>query len=411
MTGRLSGGSVDPNTLGICCGLALAAGAGVWVSGKRRVLAGLAIALDVTGLVLSGSRSGLLLAAGSLLLLFLLRRGARTARAAVLAAAAGAVLVLAAFLLSASPGSLGGRFLSTFDSSHTLATRVSARPTLWRAAWRLFRENPLQGGGMGSFQWRLPDLLSADGARSPMRDNPGSAYFQALAETGLLGFLLLLLFAFLLARDALRRLLRAEGEAVEEACALAVLAFLGVLAVGSHWLAADIGLLFFLVASVAARAPEAAAAFPRRAWLAAAVVLYAVAGTVSAASTGRVEETFRFGHRLGLYPAEVGPGGSYQWTRQNFAFWLEPNERLRFALAHFSPVGLPVEIVARSEGRVLYRRSLAPGGVVVLVLNGGAARPGVIRFSLSRSFVPRRLGIPGGDARQLGLRAIFLDAP
>jgi len=411
MTGRLSGGSVDPNTLGLCCGLALAAGAGVWVAGKRRALAGLAIALDVAGLVLSGSRSGLLLAAGSLLLFFLLRRGARTARAAVLAAAAGAVFLLALLLLSASPGSLGGRLVSTFDSSHALATRISARPILWRAAWRLFRENPLHGGGMGAFQWRLPDLLAVERAHSPMRDNPGSAYFQALAETGLIGLLLLLVFAFLLARDAVRRLVRHDGEPVEEASALAVLAFLGVLVVGSHWLAADAGLLFFLVASVAARAPEGAAPFPRRAWLAAAVGLYAVAGTASAISTGRVAETFRYGPRLGLYPAEVGEGGPYQWTRQNFAFWLSPHERFRFALANFSPVGLPVEIVALSEGRAIYRRSLPPGGVVVLRVEGGATRPAELRFALSRSFVPRRLGVPGGDARQLGLRAVFLDTP
>ena len=405
MTGRLSGGAVDPNSLGLLCAMALVLGVACW--GRKGPLPGIAaVALFGTGLLLSGSRSGLLVAAGSLLLLPAARRTTPSGRALGLVAAAVAVLLLAGLLLSGSPGTLGGRLAATFDPSRSIGSRVSARPLLWSAAWRLFREHPLEGGGMGVFSWELPDLLKAQGARLPMRDNPGSAYFQALAETGILGLAITLLFAAALARDAVRRL--ASGEGVAVAAALAALSFLGALVVGSHWLAADTGLFFFLIASVAALPAEPGRSWPSRPWLRAGVSIYAAAALYAALSTARPEDAFRFGPRIGFYPPETGPGGGFRWTRQNFALWLEPGERRRLALADFSPVGRPVEIRARHRGRLLYRRTLDPGKAVVLDLSGGS-RPSALSFHLSRSFVPRRLGIPGSDARELGLRAIFLE--
>lgn len=408
ITGRLSGGAVDPNSLGLLCAMALVLATGAWGVKGRRLPALAAVLLFGTGLLLSGSRSGLLVAAGSLLLLPIARRRTPFARALGLAAAAAAVLLLAGLLLSASPGTLGGRLAATFDPSRSLGSRVSARPLLWGAAWRLFRDHPVQGGGMGVFSWKLPDLLRAQGARLPMRDNPGSAYFQALAETGILGLALTLFFAAALARDAVRRLARGGGDGASAAAALGTLSFLGALVVGSHWLAADTGLFFFLTASIAALPAEPGRSFPPRPWLRAGVLLYAAAALVAALSTARAEEAFRYGPQIGFYPPETGPGGEFRWTRRNFALRLAPGERCRLALAHFSPEGKPVEIRARDRGRLLYRRTLQPGKAVVLDLSGGASRAAPLCFALSRSFVPRRLGIPGSDARQLGLRAVFL---
>ena len=407
ITGRLSGGAVDPNSLGLLCAMALVLAVACW--GRKGPLPAIAgVALFGTGLLLSGSRSGLLVAAGSLLLLPVARRATPSARALGLVAAALAVLLLAGLLLSSSPGTLGGRLAATFDPSRSIGSRVSARPVLWSAAARLFREHPLEGGGMGVFSWELPDLLKAMGARLPMRDNPGSAYVQALAETGILGLAITLLFAAALARDAVRRLASGAADAVAAAGALASLSFLGALLVGSHWLAADTGLFFFLMACVAALPAEPGKSWPPRTWLRAGVSIYAAAALYAALSTARPQDAFRYGPRIGFYPREPGPGGGFQWTRQNFALWLEPGERRRLALAHFSPVGQPVEIQARHRGRLLYRRSLDPGKALVLDLAGGS-RPSAVCFRLSRSFVPSRLGIPGLDTRELGLRAVFLE--
>jgi hypothetical protein len=269
---------------------------------------------------------------------------------------------------------------------------------------------------MGVFTWRLPDLLRADGVRWKMRDNPGSAYFQALAETGLLGLAVTLVFAAALAREAIRRVERERDDPVASACALASFAFLGALAVGSHWLAPDAGLLFFLAASVATPSapPRAVPASGGRSWLAAAVVLYGVAALVSAASTAREAEAFRYAPRLGLYPPEAG--GGFRWTQRRFALRPEPGERIRFALANFSPLGRPVEVRASAGGTLLWRGTVAPGATVNLRVAGAPGRTearspagAAIVFTLSHSFVPKALGIPGGDARELGLRAVFHD--
>ena len=259
---------------------------------------------------------------------------------------------------------------------------------------------------MGVFTWRLPDLLAEDGIHWKMRDNPGSAYFQALAETGAVGLLVTLLFLAALARDAARRVASGIGDAAGDACALGVLAFTGVLAVGSHWLAPDTGLFFFLAAAVAS-VPRAARPFPPRPWLWAAAAVYAAGALWAGAATASPEAAFRYGDRLGFYPEERGPGGRFQWTRKNFALEMPPRRRVRLALGNFTPLGRPVDLVARSGGRVLYRRTLAAGEIVPLRVSGGGKRA-VVTFSASHAFVPRSLGIRGGDRRQLALQAVFL---
>jgi len=409
MTGRLSGASSDPNSLGLLCGLALLAGGAVWSRGGTAKIGGaLAVLVFGTGLILSGSRSGLLVAAASPLLYAVTRRASGGLRVAGLFAGAALLLLLVLAVFRAHPGTLGARITSTFDSGRTVVNRASARPILWNTAWRVFREHPIAGAGIGVFGWELPDLVPK-GIRLPFRDNPGSAYFQALAETGLVGLAVTLLFLAALVGNGLKRLARPDGDPTAIAASLAVLAFVGALAVGSHWLSADIGLFFFLLAAISSEPLEAGLASAKRAaGLAAAVALYGIAAGVSALSTARPEETFRYDSRIGFYPPEGNPIQPFRWTRQRFAVEIPPGGRERFALANFSPVGLPVGVMARSGKRVLLRTRVAPGGSTVLEVRGSRSRPAVVLFALSRSFVPKRLGIPGGDPRQLGLQAVFL---
>jgi O-antigen ligase len=401
MTGRSSGASVDPNALGLLCALALVAALSALASGGRKALALLALPA-AAGLYLSGSRSGIGAAAvGGALLLVLPGVTARR-RVLILAAilAAGAAALL---LAPRRDGSAVERLRRLADPAISAEDRSSSRTLLWDAALRMFRREPVAGGGLGAFAWELPNLLTETGRSLPLRDNPGNAYLQSLAETGLVGFLVTLGVCLALAREAW---LAACG--TDSACRGAgagVLAFLGALATGSHWFAPDVALYFFLLAAVCARtrtSPASARAVRLRVLL---VAVYVVAAGAAFVRTRSPEEAFRYRPGLGFHAKETGRGGPFWWTQRRFAIRLEAGRSMALGLAHFTPEGRPVTLTAESGGRTVFERQLAPGDGVRLRLSAGAA-PRVVRFTLSRAFVPKRLGL-SGDPRQLGLVAVF----
>ena len=407
MTGRLSGGAVDPNALGLLCGLALVVSAArLMSSGPRRGAAAVAAVVLAAGLILSGSRSGLVAAALGFLVLFF--APGFPARARVLLGAVGAALLLAIALLlvgGGSRGSVASRLAVFFDPSLSVEYRASARPILWESAVRLFGKDPVAGAGLGAFSWQLPNLLHEQGRALPMRDNPGNAYLQALAETGAVGFLLTLWLAAVLAREAWAAR-RRIADPLEAGAGAALLAFLVVLLTGSHWFASDVVFLFFLIAAVATReavqAPVRGAALVRRLL----VAVYAAAALWGAAATLRPDEVFRYRQGVGFHARETGPGGPFYWTQRRFAIRLTPGETMRLGLAHFTPEGRGIELTAESGGRSLYRRALEPGQAIGLRLIGDPADPRILRFTVSRAFIPKRLGL-SGDRRELGIMAVF----
>jgi hypothetical protein len=282
---------------------------------------------------------------------------------------------------------------------------------LWDSALRLFARRPVEGAGLGAFSWLLPDVLAEQGRSLPVRDNPGSAYLQALAETGAIGFLLTVALAAGLARFTFSAPDGAGG---------AVTAFLIALVVGSHWLAPDVSLAFFLLASAAAASVRPRAMRPsgndsderapygrgRWRWRAALVAIYAAAAFLASVATLQADVAFRHRQGIGFHEKEVGPGGPFYWTQRRFAISLAPGQDLRLTLAHYTPEGRPVELTAESGGRRVYTRTFVPGQAVALRLNGSPSESRVIRFTLSRAFVPKRLGL-SSDRRELGLVAVF----
>jgi O-antigen ligase len=412
LTGRIAGASADPNSLGLLCALALVlVAAGLLRAGSRGRFAPVAAVFLVGGLLLSGSRAGfLLLLLGGLILLLAGGLASRARLAALVLLAAG-VLGIGIFLLRGSAGTLGSRLAQSFDPNLPIEYRVSQRPLFWRAAGRLFLRHPVEGAGMGVFAWQFPDLLKEENRRFPMRDNPGSAYVQALAETGAAGLLLTAFFVVSLGALALRRA-RARDVSVAGS-AVASAAFLAALAVGSHWFAPDVSLLFFLLASiVAGPAPAIAPDYPKpeeTPWLTRSlsivVLLYAVAAGTAVLATARPEEAFRHAPRIGFHDEEVGPGGRFRWTRRKFALWVEPGQTRRILLAHFSPSPRPVDVDVKLEDRKVFRRALKAGESATLLLNGSPLRPRAFLFEVSRAFVPRRLGL-SEDRRELALLSI-----
>jgi hypothetical protein len=239
-----------------------------------------------------------------------------------------------------------------------------------------------------------------------MRDNPGSAYLQALAETGAVGFALTLVFAVVLARQALAR--RRDPDSFGAAAGL--LAVLLAFVVGSHWLAPEVSLLFFLLAALVAIPAEARErrATRRTAALVAVVGIYAAASLVAVFRTVDPAETFRYSRLIGFHQSEKGPGGSFRWTRRRFAIRVRGEAPEQLSLANYSPEGKPVGLSVRASDlsdRVLYRRSVRPGEAVSLALWSGG-RPRAFLFELDRAFVPKRL-TGSEDRRELGLLAVL----
>ncbi len=402
LTGRLEGGAVDPNSLGLLCALGLlAAVASAVRTPARRSPAPVALSvLLAAGLLLSGSRSGFAVAAGSLALL--LFAPAFSARARVAAGAALVVLAAGAagVALSAGRGSAGARVAQTFDPSLPLEFRVSARPVLWRAAGRLFLHHPVAGAGMGAFSWELPDLLAEEGRSLSSRDNPGSGYVQALAETGAFGFLVTAAAVFALAAQAWRSARDPAAEPKVAASGISVVVFIAALAAGSHWLAPDVALFFFLLAAVSAAPARAEPGNLARRLGIAAMLAYGGAALFAVARTGSSAEAFRYAPRIGFHSLETGPGGPFRWTRRRFAVFVPARQTLRIGLANFGPSGQPVAFEARSGRRTL-SGALPPGGVTAIRITT-AGVPAAVRFSLDRSFVPKGMGL-SSDRRSLGL--------
>jgi hypothetical protein len=190
-------------------------------------------------------------------------------------------------------------------------------------------------------------------------------------------------------------------------CGAAVIGFFVALAAGSHWFAPDVALAFFLFAAFVARsAPDGVAALWSSRLRRAAVVLYAVAACVPALSTLSPEEAFRYRQGMGFHGREEGPGGPFYWTERRFAIRLSPGETMRMNLAHYTPEGRTVELTAEADGKNVLRRTLVPGQGLALRLSAGPRGARVVRFSLSRAFVPRRLGL-SADRRELGMVAVF----
>lgn len=272
---------------------------------------------------------------------------------------------------------------------------------------------------MGAFSWNLPDLTAGQ-SRLAMHDNPGSAYVQALAETGLAGGFLTALFVVSLGVAGLKRAREANG--LPAGAGAAAVAFLAVLAVGSHWFAPDISLFSFLLAAVVAGPASGGnsdsdvatveisggswsgrSAIAKGNFLAA--IVYALAAAAAIAGTARAEETFRYAPRIGFHDKEMGPGGPFRWTRRKFALRVAPGGTSRIILAHYSPSREPVDLDAKVSGQTVFRKTLKAGEAIRLRLNGSPAGPRVFLFAVSRAFVPKRLGL-SQDRRELGLLSV-----
>ena len=149
--------------------------------------------LCAVSLVFTGSRSGAISLAAALVVMVLVagpgRRG--TALVASGLAAAAAVVLFITF----APDDIKDRIAQTTPGQ---VPATESRLTIWQVGWRMFEENPVRGVGVGNFQTSSIHYLLQPGALSRTDEvivDPKDAhniYLMALAETGLVGTVILL---------------------------------------------------------------------------------------------------------------------------------------------------------------------------------------------------------------------------
>jgi hypothetical protein len=154
----------------------------------RKNLAGVACALAVTAIVLSGTRSALLgLGVGAIV--FALSRRQLIGKSAVIAGFASlAVLVL--FFVSPVGAKLRARLHWSIDDA-----RGGARLPLWRDSFQMSMHHPLAGFGPESFATEFPQFESLELARAYpdfYHESPHNIFLDALTTEGALGLLVLL---------------------------------------------------------------------------------------------------------------------------------------------------------------------------------------------------------------------------
>ena len=192
---------------------------------KTRIAAGVASAIMVATIFLSGSRGGMLAVFGELAVLaIILFRQKRGVRIAVGAAAFAVVLIsLLAWL--------GGKELTNRVSSISKEARgeISGgmRLSIDKDGLHMFSRRPVLGWGLGTFPVVYPQFRSF--YTNFFVNEAHNDYVQLLAEMGVLGFGTMLWFLALLYRHAKRKLgkwMTEVGGATTLACSLGVVGIL-----------------------------------------------------------------------------------------------------------------------------------------------------------------------------------------
>jgi O-antigen ligase len=196
-------------TLGLPLGL-LIAGA---VERERRVLYLFAVVIMAIALVLTNSRGGVLSLAVEVMFLFIMGgavrqrkdeadKGTSRVRAALVRAGLGTLLVLA--LLSAALLFGGEQSLSRLVGTVNADDPTSGRAQFWRGTVALVRTHPVIGAGLGAFGVAYTRHDPLNGALR--LEQAHNDYLQILADAGLIGGVLALLFVATLFRQGFARL-------------------------------------------------------------------------------------------------------------------------------------------------------------------------------------------------------------
>ena len=182
------------------------------VAGRRtrgswgaKALCVFAVTLTVASLLLSGSRAGLLALSAEIAVAAIVLRGtvAQTKGGRRLALSAAGVLAAGVILFAyLDPGGIARRLGSVADVNAARAEWDGRRKLMAFDTLRMWRDHPGLGVGMGAFEIAYPHYQSFPS--DDWIDHAHNDYIEALAETGLVGALLILWALALFLREAFR---------------------------------------------------------------------------------------------------------------------------------------------------------------------------------------------------------------
>ncbi len=192
---------------------------------KTRMAAGVASALMVATIFLSGSRGGMIAIFVELVVLaVVLLRQKRSARIAI---GVGAFAVVLVSLLVW----LGGRELTARVSSISKESRSEIsggmRLSIDRDTLKMFRQKPLIGWGLGTFPVVYPQFRSF--YTNFFINEAHNDYLQLLAETGVLGFCTMIWFLVVLYRRVRRKMANWTSNVSGAVTLACTLSFTGIL--------------------------------------------------------------------------------------------------------------------------------------------------------------------------------------
>jgi O-antigen ligase len=147
---------------------------------ERLLLVSLFALLPIVALLLSASRGGIVSFVAELALLFLLLLARRIRSKYALV---GGIVVLSALLAVSWIG--GQQVLRRFSSNAAVEVTSGKRATMRQGTWRIFRDHPLLGTGLGTLQKVFPPYDSLYDGK--IVNHTHNDYLEALAETGILG--------------------------------------------------------------------------------------------------------------------------------------------------------------------------------------------------------------------------------
>jgi O-antigen ligase len=147
---------------------------------ERLLLVSLFALLPIVALLLSASRGGIVSFVAELALLFLLLLVRRIRSKYVLV---GGIVVLGALLAVSWIG--GQQVLKRFSVDSAIEVTRGKRAAMRQDTWRIFRDHPLLGTGLGTLQKVFPPYDSLYDGK--IVNHTHNDYLEALAETGILG--------------------------------------------------------------------------------------------------------------------------------------------------------------------------------------------------------------------------------
>jgi O-antigen ligase len=160
--------------------------------------------LPIVAIFLSASRGGILSFAAELGVLALLMVLRRTGGRHVLA---GGVVLLLAFLLVSWIGVR--QILERFSSMQSLEVTVGKRASMRQDAWRIFREHPWTGTGLGTLPIVFPAYETLYDGK--IVNHAHNDYLEMLADTGVAGALCCVWFLGVLFFISLKQLLMTDN--------------------------------------------------------------------------------------------------------------------------------------------------------------------------------------------------------